>query len=79
LASKSIDPFAQTNKQKLQAKYENDQFILNQGLMEEKMRRTKMNFKEKENIQKEYLNKYIKQEKAEVKNYYKNYVEYEWE
>ncbi len=47
--------------------------------MEEKMRRIKMNFKEKENIQKEYLNKYIKQEKAEVKNYYKNYVEYEWE
>jgi hypothetical protein len=76
LASKSIDPFAQTNKQKLQAKYENDQFILNQGLMEEKMRRIKMNFKEKENIQKEYLNKYVKQEKTEVKNYYKNYVEY---
>ncbi len=44
--------------------------------MEEKMRRIKMNFKEKENIQKEYLNKYVKQEKTEVKNYYKNYVEY---
>ena len=43
--------------------------------MEDKMRRAKINNKNKENIQKQHLYKYVKQENPEVSNYYKNYVE----
>ena len=75
LASKNLDPASQTEKQKLQIYHEKQTSQLNKGFMEDKMRRIKMNNVIKDNIQKEHLDQYVKKDKLEVNNYYRNYVE----
>ena len=75
LVSSKLDSAGKSEKEIFQENFENQQFSLNRGVMEDKMRRAKINNKIKENIQKQHLYKYVKQENPEVSNYYKNYVE----
>ena len=59
LVSSKLDSAGKSEKEIFQENFENQQFSLNRGLMEDKMRRAKINNKIKENIQKQHLYKDI--------------------